>query len=962
MHKHRLSHLITGLILLLFMSCSKDSEVSSPTPVLEIEASKLDLGFMPQAGSSIININTNAEELQVQSTASWCNVSYDSQLKKLSISVDENAALESRTATVKVSHATESKKINVMQFGIEPSIFITRDSLITDFRSKTVTVELYSNVTVQANSNVDWIEQSPTQKSVSIDPVKYSFNFDISALSGADVREGLILFNQDEGDLVDTLLVKQLIVVSSDYIPETSESFEKDQKLTVLQASLTPADKYQSGQDISNTLDGEVSTLYHSPWGGMTPQTEITLEYTFDPETSPVMNYLVLKPRTSGANGIIKTGSVWVTTAENGNYEKVADIEAPNSNNPLVISLSSPILNPLSVKIIVTDSYTHDAGKYYVSLAEFEAYESKSVNAVAEDAAYFTDDSFSELEPGTTLEDIVQIKNQFLQNIAAYLLAGKYPAEFRIQEYEPFRPVGELAAELKTSSYSQFENPTGIYFTEGQDAILFVAGEIGNNIQLRVKNFGPSGDDHSYPLKKGLNVLTMEGQGNGYISYFNSNFENLPNVKIHIASGKVNGYFDINRHNNEDGRHLLENAVSEIMDIKGERVQLAYSVNSLKNNCLNSLYDLTIIYDSIVSNQQTLMGLRKYDRLPKNHLLGRVIWDGYMHADGWGAAFHDNTMNTIANPDILRTSIWGPAHEFGHVNQTRPGLVWVGTTEVTNNLFSSWIQYNYTPGSMRLEHENVGGAIGGRFNNYFYDAFINRYEWGLQSGPNATYGPNSDGAWGGDVFVSLVPLWQLQLFFHVAGEGNDWHRPFFYGDVFEAVRNTDETSLTQGELQLNFVKNVCDAVQFDLTDFFTNIGMLKEVDKLFGDYSSRQKTITTAMIEETINYISKYPKPACAQTIQYISVNNLNAYQNQLPVQGSYGQGINELSDAIRINHSVWKNVVVFETYSGNELSRLTMTGSGDASNSSTTVPFPDGASRIEAVAFDGTRTLVYGQ
>ena len=35
---------------------------------------------------------------------------------------------------------------------------------------------------------------------------------------------------------------------------------------------------------------------------------------------------------------------------------------------------------------------------------------------------------------------------------------------------------------------------------------------------------------------------------------------------------------------------------------------------------------------------------------------------------------------------VWKQRFWGPAHEVGHCNQTRPGMKWSGLTEVTNNL------------------------------------------------------------------------------------------------------------------------------------------------------------------------------------------------------------------------------------------------------------------------------------
>ena len=68
------------------------------------------------------------------------------------------------------------------------------------------------------------------------------------------------------------------------------------------------------------------------------------------------------------------------------------------------------------------------------------------------------------------------------------------------------------------------------------------------------------------------------------------------------------------------------------------------------------------------------------------------------------------------------------------------------------------------------------------------------------------------------------------------------------------------------------------------------------------------------------------------------------------------------LSSQVKVDHAAWRNVTIFETLSGDELSGITMVGTGDANNRSTLVAYPVGATRIEAVAFDGTRTLVYGK
>ena len=950
----------TVIIITSTYSACKKRELP-PDPLLEIANNDLTISFPAETAVKSIVINTNVADLSAVSDQTWCNVLIAKQtLNSINITISKNETFDVRNATIIVKAGTLTKTISITQLGLKPVILLKSKSKNADFKAQTFSVELTTNAILEITFSETWVKQHQSSKSAKIDMVDYYYEFDVELLKdNLSARSGKIYFRQKNGSLCDSVIVTQSITTTDIYNPELTSAFEKDKKNKIISASLSPTDKYQINEEISKSIDGLLNTLYHSPWSGMSDKPKITIEYSLDPLDAKIANYVVLYPRTSGMNGIIKTGTVWIKTVDDQNYVQVGTINASLSNNPVVVRFKTPVINPLAIKLEITDAYSGDAGKYYVSLADFECFESKAMNTSTSDLRYFTDITFSELQSGTTTQDIANIKNTFLQNIAAFLISGKYPKEFRVQQFEPYRDVSDLAKELKTSTYSQFENMTGMYFTKDEEIVVFVGSTNGQAISLRVKDFGSSGDDNGYPLSEGVNVFKMKGKGNGYINYYTPDFQSAGRIKIHIASGKVNGYFDIVRHSEEDGKKLLDNAVSEIMDIRGKRTQLAYSVASLKKQCYGQLGELIKEYDNIIGIEQTMLGLEKFNRLPKNRMFGRVIWTGYMYADGWGAGFHDNTMATVANPTNIRKENWGIAHEFGHVNQVRPGMNWVGTTECTNNIYSAWVQYCYTPDNLRLEHENIGGSIGGRFNAFLNNGIVKGQEWGIQGGPDAAYGANSDGKWGGDHFVKLAPLWQLQLYYHVAGLGNSWYKPYFWADIFEKVRNTDETGLTHGQMQINFVKNTCDAVKEDLSDFFIKIGMLKEVDKIFDDYTSARKTITKPMIDEAINYAKKYPKPI-TDYIYYISGNSIDVYKYKLKVSGQYNIGISG-STSKQILHSNWNNVVVFETYAGSNLLNITMVGTGSNGNLLTNVPYPEGATRIEAVGYDGTKILVFG-
>lgn len=540
---------------------------------------------------------------------------------------------------------------------------------------------------------------------------------------------------------------------------------------------------------------------------------------------------------------------------------------------------------------------------------------------------------------------------------AACSVAFGQNRDFRKQKYEAYPPVETTAKWMKTSGYNQFENPTGIWFETGDEVIVKVGKTSKEKLQLRVHNFGPGGEDRKYHLQTGENRLKMETPGLGYISYFTEDWKKAKPVEIAIEGGKVNGFFDVRTNTNKDWKQLLDNAVCDIMDIRGRYVQLAYAVGSLKKYCPEDGLRLIQQYDSIITIQHELMGLVKYDKRPKNRMFGRVIWKGYMHADGMGAAFHDNTMAGLADPGKVLTGSWGIAHEFGHVNQTRPGMKWVSTTEVTNNIFSAWTQYIYTSHALRLEHEKTNGGdgnmVGGRFNAYLNNGIVKGQQWLCQQGPDKM----KDYENGSDHFVKLCPLWQLQLYYAAAGRGNK----DLYADVTEIVRNTDEKGMSNGRLQLNFMKNACDVQKEDLTDFFVKAGMLKPIDKDMDDYSRGQLTITEQDCRELISYASRYPKPA-SPVIYYVNGNCIAAFREGLAVTGEYGKGLDDQGNTKVVSHDQWKNVTVFETYNGDELVKLAMVGSGSPDHTSTLVQYPAGSTRIEAVAWDGTRSLVFGK
>ena len=707
-------------------------------------------------------------------------------------------------------------------------------------------------------------------------------------------------------------------------------------------------------ESIEKSFDGTASTWCHSRWYGTV--LPVKLEYTF--ETPQDVDYFVYKPRGSGNNGNWKKFDLYVSTAQKENYEKIASYDFTGSSSSSKISFAEPLKGVKSFRFEV-----NEAVGGVVSCGEMEFY--RNAAPVAGLTEVFADELCSELRADVDQRKIDGLENNFFRMIAQSLYDKTYDLEYRVQTYEPYREINDLATEMKTSGYNPFENPTGIYFKDGEEAVVILGNTNGEQVNLKVYDFdavrqgNSTPDPVSYPLNEGINKLRIVHGGLSYIEYYTPNWRTASALKLHIASGKVNGYYDKHRDALANWREILNKATYGCIDIKGDRINLVFGVNSVKTHC-DDLGDLIQSYDNIVKLEHELMGLDQHNRRPKNHMFGRVTKDG-LFADGWGAGWYEGCMNELANAAKSKGN-WAIAHELGHVNQISPGLKWVSTTEVTNNVYSVCVRYQFGRDSMPLEQEkcndgNNNNVLGGRFNSYLNYGIIKGEQWLCQKGQD-----NMDPSkypYGGDHFVKLCPLWQLLLYYReiVGGEKRDW-----YGDVAEIVRNTDESQLTNGQLQLNFMRNTMDVVKEDLTDFFIKAGMLKPIDKELDDYARGQMTITQTDCDELVKYASKYPKPA-TPVLYYLSANSEKSFKDKLAVEGTYNEGVKVRNNGwIVINHDVWKNAVVFETYQGDELRYAAIVGTDSPDLSETKVCYPEGSTRIEAVSWDGKRILVYGE
>lgn len=539
----------------------------------------------------------------------------------------------------------------------------------------------------------------------------------------------------------------------------------------------------------------------------------------------------------------------------------------------------------------------------------------------------------------------------------------KLNASYRNREFRAYKPVHEVSQRLKIARYSSYENPTGIAFDAGDTMKIKMEGAPRTKVELILRDFRNPGAETRYPLTAGLQTFTAKHFGHTYVHYRDSDPDTAPPIQLQIAGGRINGVFthhdDINV-----WKKILANAKSDWLDILGERTQWVLDFKALRERCPEKGPELVKLYDEQMTLEQQLLGWEWEGIHPGNHIMGRSNWNTktYMHADGMGGSYVITATPGLVDVDAVRKSgAWGTSHEFGHINQTRPGMMWTGTCETTVNLFSQLVNMTFNPQEVRLEHETCrtleGPWVrGGRFDCYINSAVVNRELWQFQRGPDD--GDRHPGAICGDCFVILCPMWQMYLY-NTLARGDE----LFYPRIFKNVRDTDESKWTVGQTRMKYLDRCCDSAKLDFSDFFLETGMLAVMNRFVNDYGSHWVTITEDMCAAAIKHARQYPKPD-SPVVFYITVNSVPIYRDKLDIKPSpdFAPTLTDKpSPRFTVPGDKWANAVAFEVYNETgKLIRVCLRGLNQQDNSSTDVLLPEGATTVMAVSWDGKRYIIY--
>ena len=495
---------------------------------------------------------------------------------------------------------------------------------------------------------------------------------------------------------------------------------------------------------------------------------------------------------------------------------------------------------------------------------------------------------------------------------------------FRVQTIEPHSVAEEICKVVNVGAYSNMNNPTGIYAGSMDMLYIMVKGDIKQGAALYLaglahdsKGFLTSiAGSNPVQLSKGLNVVPFYGNKDMLYLMYSVNSQsssyplpNYPDIEVHIEGGSINGMYDASMGDAAIFNELSTNASKaglEYYDVLGGKFVFRTSRGTVFNNNSGSSIDRALaVWDMIGQTQHMIMGVSSAAEMASDPLGLHTYTSDFSRSFNNRQLVH--SLQTIGaytqmpyriqfmhgegmlrGDDMERSSyIWVCAHEFGHSNQNAINMV--GTTEISNNLFSNvaifYQDYMHTRGGTIADNNSE---------------FRNNTAWHFRD-------PES----------RVRMLYQLWLYYHAAGRNRN-----FFPKLFEYLRN-DPMSIrdassgdvyTSGE-SLKFYKYACRAAGEDLTPFFEAWGFFVPFAKRtitdYYDYNiiSQESDINAAknevagygyrknysvmFIEDRIGTVpsKKYPshnKQWIGTALNTGSMGQYTDYVNSAPVSGEY--------------------------------------------------------------------------
>ena len=909
---------LAALAVLLPTGCEKqEREIDTPANYFILERGNLNFNFERSQEIVFIPVKTGIPESQWRietPSQSWCKISrsYDNE-KGLQLAVEESQEAEIRTATFKVGAGSDEYLITVRQLGYGPAILV--NDLSVPAAGGSVQLEITANIPyhigipmTDAEDEADWIERTSTPGTRSFAETAYAFTAQPNMLPFT--RKATIAVTAADPMYYSASTECQIVQGTK---AATIEALPEGVQVKPLSAS---CDQFHAGAGAENLIDGDRNTTYHSPWGvgydDPTTQFPLDIEFTFSGENR--IDYFRLYSGTG--NGRIGKFDIFYQLKGENDYVKMENPSAPSSGdelNPLfdfgktggIQTCNFPfgLVNVEKLMIRVyngagdngsgrKDMFNPSAAEGFVSAQEIEFYTDNSASCNDIILRVFTDLSCTELKSGVTRSDITALFGlapYLAQYVAVPMMEGNYSndfeRQFRIDTYKPYSNI-DINNKLLTKKYSRLDNPTGIEVKAG-DKIIVCVDKIpaGQSVSLAV--YGDNGDyanyggmsgsdnsdsvDQEVQLQAGYNAITITRPGMCYVmNTANPLSSASQSIKVHIVAGcgTVQGYFDLDRHTDEDYMDMLARTTYKYFIAKGKNMIFNFHTSKLRVIASTSIASGLSAWDDIEGWQKELMGIDKLDYF-NNHIMAvSSSGDAYMDASNRRVNFGiDNALPKIISREALlemEDNTWGPAHELGHVNQG--AINWKSTTESSNNLFSNYAIYKMGKYKSR-----------GRTIRDLADCFAKSEPWALMG--TSTHMSE-------DTEIHMRMNWQLWNYFHRCGS-----QPDFFPTLFQMLRDDPLPSefaayfgMTEnpGASQLKFAEKVCDAAKLDLTEFFEVWGFYRTIDVNYEQYGSARYNVTQDMIDESKARIAAkgYEKGPAIQYIEDRQVEGGTTYSN----------------------------------------------------------------------------------
>lgn len=479
-----------------------------------------------------------------------------------------------------------------------------------------------------------------------------------------------------------------------------------DTGMTFAKPTSAKDNNHNGSEDISKTLDGDVTTLYHCNYNGFAHNAANCPVLTYEFANGTTLEAIRYTPRQSGNNGhfgevdiLVKTGSDYelALTHDFGMVGNIATVDLP-------ASYAGQTIYGVQFKVRTGRNDNGDgATKCFASCAEMEFIVYKQAPEHVADMNLFSDAICSSLKPGVTAAQVEGMSNPTLKMLAQDMLSGNYDAKGRISTHEPLMHTADLSAlwNAPGKQYDRLQGVTGVIITPGTSVFMVdgIPSHIGS-VELKIYGWD-SGEGNEpreayYKLTNGLNVIkhNQNWEGLAYVTNFDTKGladGTASDIKVHVLYGKVNGVVS-HDYTNEEIAQILANAKYACIDCVGKRVHSVWEVAALRQYAADEWIRYLNSLDVLIFWEHRTLGLEKYNRVPTNKTFAYVNHTYYMFQGNLGVSFKENTQYRVCSPQNIMHNdddvVWGLSHEWGHQHQMHPYMTWGAMAEVTNNLFS----------------------------------------------------------------------------------------------------------------------------------------------------------------------------------------------------------------------------------------------------------------------------------